>query len=203
MNITGFTEKRRTERIGSVIMQRKRIAEIMCLVSFLAIFMITNINNQEQTENIKKAYRIDATDTVEKYRYLSSSDYRDEIEEIRNEILYGELEEATMAVQAEAGNQDYLGKAYVADVIFNRVDDPDFPDNIHDVIYQKNPVQFAITVDGAIDRAGYTVDEETFQIVLTEYFNRSEEEIVYFRTGHYSECGTPAFKHGDHYFSTK
>lgn len=184
-------------------MQRKRIAEMICLVSFLAIFMITNTNNQEQIENSRRTYRIDDTEIVEKYSYLSELDYRDGVEELRNEILYGELEEATLAVQAEAGNQDDLGKRYVADVLFNRVDDPDFPDNIHDVIYQSNPVQFAVTVDGAIERAGYTVDERTFQLVLDEYFNRSEEEIMYFRTDHYSECGTPAFKHGDHYFSTK
>ena len=184
-------------------MQRKRIAEMMCLVSFLAIFMMTNTNNQEQIENSRRTYRIDDTEIVERYKCLSASDYRDGVEEIRNEILYGELEEVTLAVQAEAGNQDDLGKRYVADVLFNRVDDPDFPDNIHDVIYQSNPVQFAVTVDGAIERAGYTVDEKTFQLVLDEYFNRSEEKVIYFRTDHYSECGTPAFKHGDHYFSTK
>lgn len=169
----------------------------------MTVFVISNINNHIDKEIVIMTINIESTIIPESYTIVQHEYWADEIEEIKTEVLYGELEEAALAVQAEAGNQDDLGKRYVADVVFNRVDDPDFPDNIHDVIYQSNPVQFAITVDGAIERAGYTVDEKTFQLVLDEYFNRSEEEIIYFRTDHYSECGTPAFKHGDHYFSRR
>ena len=146
-----------------------------------------------------------AEDTVlpERYVMLHSTSADDEQEEIRNEIYYGEIEEVALIVQAEAGNQDELGKRYVADVIWNRVDDKDFPDKPLDVIYQIDPVQFATTVDGAIERAGYTVTEEDFQIALEERESRTNSEIIYFRTDRYSDSGTTAFKYGDHYFSTK
>lgn len=159
-----------------------------------------NKNVQHDTEILYKA-----EDTVlpERYVMLHSISADAEIDEIRNEIYYGEIEEVALIVQAEAGNQDELGKRYVADVIWNRVDDTDFPDKPLDVIYQIDPVQFATTVNGAMGKAGYTVTEEDFQIALEERESRTNSEIIYFRTDRYSDSGTPAFKYGDHYFSTK
>ena len=153
-------------------------------------------------ENEQKEQIID-TVTVEKYNLICHSDFNIEQEEIRNEIYYGEIEEVALIIQAESGNQDELGKRYVADVVWNRVDNEDFPDKPLDVIYQIDPIQFATTVNGAMGKAGYTVTDDVFQIALEERENRTNAEIIYFRTDHYSECGHPAFKHGDHYFSTK
>jgi N-acetylmuramoyl-L-alanine amidase len=180
---------------------RKRIVEILFLVSFLATFIVTNRNNQNDTETVKTALNIKESCIPERYHMLNT-DYETYEEEIRNEIMYGELENVALIVQAEAGNQDELGKRYVADCIFNRVDDEDFPDTISEVIYQINPVQFATTIDGSMEKAAYTITEDVFQIVLEESEERTDSDIIYFRTGRYG-CGTPAFKHGDHYFSTK
>lgn len=185
-------------------MRRKRLIEILCLASFIVIFSITNTNSHCTSENVIQAENIE-TSITDRHSYFvkkHATKYFDEgQEEIRNEIFYGEIEEAVLVVQAEAGNQDELGKRYVADVIFNRVDSDDFPDTIHDVLYQKEPVQFATVFNGAIDIAAYEVTEDVFRIVLEEYFQRVNSEIIYFRTGKYHDCGTPAFKHGDHYFS--
>lgn len=178
----------------------KVFVEEIALASFLTVIYIANRNVQTTVEKTSQATIID---TDVQYKTLTHSEYLIEQEEIRNEIFYGELEEVALVVQAESGNQDELGKRYVADCILNRVDDKDFPDNIHDVIYQINPIQFSTTVDGAIEKAGYTVTEEIFQLVLEEYENRTNFNIIYFRTDRYSDSGTPAFKHGDHYFSTK
>ena len=178
----------------------KRIAEEIILVLFLVCLCSVVMNVVHEEEKLKMA-----EDTIlpERYVMLHSTSVDAEIDEIRNEIYYGEIEEVALIVQAEAGNQDELGKRYVADVIWNRVDDKDFPDKPLDVIYQINPVQFATTVNGAMGKAVYTITEEVFQIALEERENRTNSEIMYFRTDRYSDSGTPAFKHGDHYFSTK
>ena len=182
---------------------RKRIAEIIILASFLAIFTVTNRNTHSDIETTKTELKIEDTVKVECTKILSHTTLESEQEAIRNEIFYGELEEIALVVQAEAGNQDELGKRYVADVILNRIDDKDFPDTALDVIYQIDPVQFATTVDGAMGKAGYTISDEVFQIVLEEYSNRTNSDIIYFKTNGYHSCGKPAFQHGDHYFSTK
>lgn len=201
------TGKRYEERIGRGITNesmKKRLVEMTILAVFSMTLMITNANIEQAIIDAgNEPGIIVAVETEEHYTRVEHETFEDEQEEIRNEILYGELEQVAILVQAEAGNQDELGQRYVADVVFNRVDDPDFPDNTNDVIYQVNPVQFSTTVDGAMGKAGYEVKEETFQLVLEEYNKRTNSEIIYFRTGNYSTSGHPAFKHGDHYFSTK
>lgn len=178
----------------------KRIVEESILVLFLACIFNTALNVSHEEEKTEMAQ-----DTVipEHYVMLHSTSIEAEQDEIRNEIFYGEVEEVALIVQAEAGNQDELGKRYVADVVWNRVDDKDFPDKPLDVIYQIDPIQFATTVNGTMGKAGYTITDDVFQIALEEQESRTNSEIVYFRTGKYSDSGTPAFKYGDHYFSTK
>ena len=178
---------------------KKRIIEMSVLAGFMIVMLSCNKNKPESiTYN-----QVFCEKTAELPDIIIETESLDEIQnEIRNEIFYGELEEVALIVQAEAGNQDELGKRYVADVIWNRVDDSAFPDSPLDVIYQANPIQFATTVDGAMGKAGYTITEDVFQIVLEEYENRTNPDIIYFRTDRYGS-GTPAFKYGNHYFSTR
>lgn len=122
---------------------------------------------------------------------------RDELEE---ELYYDSLELLAVCVEAEAGNQGLLGKRLVVDVILNRVDDPEWPDNITDVITQ--PYQFSSYWDGGMDRV-WEPSEETFQAVIMELEKRTHSDIYYFTAGGYSQYGTPWKKVGDHYFSTK
>jgi N-acetylmuramoyl-L-alanine amidase len=181
------------------ITHTKQVSEVVILAFFLALMLESRQDVQTTAEKTKEAQD---TKLPEQFTFLHPTVYAEEEEAIRNEIFYGELEEVALLVQAEAGNQDELGKRYVADCIFNRVDDEDFPDTISEVIYQINPVQFATTIDGSMEKAAYTITEDVFQIVLEESEERTDSDIIYFRTGRYG-CGTPAFKHGDHYFSTK
>lgn len=95
-------------------------------------------------------------------------------EEIRNEVMYGEIELLAQLIEAEAGNQDELGKRYVADVPLNRIDDPDYPDKMEDVIFQKNPVQFSCTVDGNFEKAGWSISAESFRVAYEEYTGERE-----------------------------
>lgn len=53
-------------------------------------------------------------------------------------------------INAESGNQVLEGKIAVGNVVMNRVKDPVFPNNIYDVLYQKN--QFSPASSGSLKR---------------------------------------------------
>ena len=53
-------------------------------------------------------------------------------------------------IHAESGNQSLAGKLAVGNVVMNRVEHPDFPDTIYDVLFQKN--QFGPAASGSIYR---------------------------------------------------
>lgn len=119
-------------------------------------------------------------------------------EQIEEEMYFDSLELLATCVEAEAANQGLEGKRLVADVILNRVDSPEFPNSITEVITQ--PYHFTSYWDGAMDRAVPT--EETFEAVRLELEHRSNTEILYFTAGEWPQYGTPWKQVGDHYFST-
>lgn len=119
-------------------------------------------------------------------------------EELEEQEYYDSLELLAICVEAEAGNQSLDGKRMVVDVILNRVDSPDWPDNITDVITQ--PYAFSSYRDGGME-AVWEPSEETFQAVRMELESRSWPELCYFTSDGWPEYGTPWKKVGDHYFS--
>lgn len=119
-------------------------------------------------------------------------------DDIETELYYDSLELLAHLVEAEAGNQDTYGKRLVVDVVLNRVESPEFPDTITEVIYQKNA--FAVVSDGAIDRV--VPSEDTYKAVKKALTERLNYDIVFFTCEGYHPCGTPWQKVGDHYFST-
>ena len=116
------------------------------------------------------------------------------------EAYYDSLELLAVCVEAEAGNQGMEGKRMVADVILNRVDHPDWPDTITEVITQ--PYEFSSYWDGSMDKV-WEPSEETFRAVQMELEARSWPELYYFTADGWSRYGTPWKKAGDHYFSTR
>ena len=119
--------------------------------------------------------------------------------DIEEEMYYDSLELLAICVEAEAGNQGLEGKRMVADVILNRVDDVDWPDDIVGVISQ--PYHFTSYWDGSMERA--VPSEETFEAVRMELQERSWPGLYYFTSDGYSKYGTPWQQVGNHYFSTK
>lgn len=109
-----------------------------------------------------------------------------------------EIELIALCVMAEAEGECEYGQRLVIDVILNRVDDPHFPDTICDVIYQKN--QFAGMYGDRITRC--YVKDGLVQLVREELENRTDYDVVFFRTGHYHSYGVPKFQVGAHYFSS-
>ena len=96
--------------------------------------------------------------------------------EMEYTISNEEFELLCKCVEAEAGDQGYLGKCYVVDVILNRVENKEFPNDIISVIKQKG--QFDVVANGRI----YTVPvtEETKQAVRDELKCRTNREMLFF-----------------------
>lgn len=75
-------------------------------------------------------------------------------EDIRN-IIETESEKKYLLarlVYAEAGNKTDEHQQYVASVVLNRMNSDKFPNSIDEVIYQRNPLQYACIEDGNIDK---------------------------------------------------
>lgn len=114
-------------------------------------------------------------------------------------FISNEVELLARVIYAEAGNQDRVGKLLVADVVLNRCENVDFPNNIVDVISQ--PHQFETYSTGAIWK--YDLDDSCIDVALQEIeaIKRYNEDVLYFRTDEFHTYGTPLFQHQDHYFN--
>lgn len=148
----------------------------------------------ESNKVVKKIEVVDmTTETVPHVEELTEDD-------LEETMYYDSLELLALLVEAEAGNQDLEGKRLVVDVVLNRVDDPDFPNDIWGVITDKNA--FSSYWDGGIDKV-WSPAESTYEAVRLELEERSYPGVLYFTSEGYSIYGTPWRKVGDHYFSIK
>jgi spore germination cell wall hydrolase CwlJ-like protein len=165
------------------------------------------VNHQEpstipvhyDTELFEQTEQVEQKITDEEDLKVNFQSYEMTPDDIALEEYYDSLELLACCVEAEAGNQGLVGKKYVVDVVLNRVDDADYPDNITDVIMQRN--QFSVVLDGRIWEVEPT--EETFQAVREELENRTDYEVLFFTSVGFSQYGTAWEKIGDHYFSRK
>lgn len=113
-------------------------------------------------------------------------------------ISQEEIDLIALVTMAEAEGETELGKRLVIDTILNRVDDPHFPDTVHDVIYYPNA--FSPMWNGRIDRCYVT--DDIVELVKEELLERTNYECVFFTAGAYSEYGEPRFQECCHYFSS-
>lgn len=108
-----------------------------------------------------------------------------------------EVELIALLTMAEAEGEPEEGQRLVIDTVLNRVDSPYFPDTVHEVVYQKN--QYAGMYGERVERC--YIKEELCQLVREELRERTNSEVVFFRTKHYHSYGVPLFQVGNHYFS--
>lgn len=113
------------------------------------------------------------------------------------EITDWELEWLARAVWSEAGTEEYSGMRLVAAVILNRVEHEAFPSSIYEVITQ--PGQFEAYRNGAMIEK--TPTPEAIAAARDEMIERSNTEVLFFRTKKYHSGTTPVIKHKNHYFS--
>lgn len=105
---------------------------------------------------------------------------------------------------AEAGNQDLTGKKLVVDTVLNRVADPDFPDTIEGVIYQKN--QYSAVWNGQMRKyleGREAITDDCFTAANEELIDQVDYAAIYFNAGGWPEYGTRLYKYGDHYFASR
>ena len=110
-----------------------------------------------------------------------------------------DMELIAWMTMAEAEGESEYGQRLVIDTILNRVDSSTFPDSVYGVLYQ--PYQFSSINDGRFGRC--YVKEELYDLVVEEVQNRTNYDVIFCRTGHYSEYGTPLLKEGAHYFNSR
>lgn len=99
---------------------------------------------------------------------------------------------------AESGNQTILGKRLVIDTVLNRVEHPNFPNTIREVINQTN--QFSPVLSGSIHQ--YEPADEVVALIYEEIERRTDPDVIFFRAGDYGPYGVPMYKLGGHYFSS-
>ena len=120
------------------------------------------------------------------------------VSEGTNKLSQEDVDLISRVVMAEAEDEPYEGKIYVVDTILNRVDSKHFPNNVHDVIYQKD--QFTSMWNGRYNRCQSSKDLD--KMIQEEYKNRSNRDIVFFTADHYGEYGRRLFSVGNHYFAS-
>lgn len=106
-----------------------------------------------------------------------------------------DVELIALVAMGEAENQSELGKRLVIDTVLNRMDH--YGDTASEIIYA--PGQYTCMWDGRIKKC--YVREDIVQLVQEELENRTNYDVIYFRTGHYHNFGTPIMPEGAHYFS--
>jgi len=80
-----------------------------------------------------------------------------------------ELDLLIRLVHAEAAGESYIGKVAVAASVLNRVDSPDYPDTIKDVIYHvvgENGYQYTPVANGRINQPGDAAAAQAVEAAL-------------------------------------
>ncbi len=109
-----------------------------------------------------------------------------------------EIRLLALLTMAEAEGESEEGQRLVIDTVLNRVDDARFPDDIRSVICQPNQY----TSLDSERMAECFVQEELVALVRDELEDRTDHDVIFFRTKRYSKYGTPLFQVGNHYFSS-
>lgn len=110
-----------------------------------------------------------------------------------------EINLIALITMAEAEGESELGKRLVIDTILNRVEYDGFGESVYQVIYA--PRQFECMTNGRVERC--EVRDDIRQLVIEEAVNRTNSEVLFFRTMFYHDFGTPLVQEGAHYFSGK
>ena len=102
-------------------------------------------------------------------------------------------------VQAEdcGDENDYENQIAIAQVIWNRVDSPNFPDSVREVLTESG--QFSTVKNG---KCNAVADEHTRRAIIDAFLNSPyPSNMVYFRTNFFFK-GHKQYKHiSDNYFS--
>ena len=114
------------------------------------------------------------------------------------EKFYEDLDLLAAITMAEAGNQSELGKRLVIDTVLNRCNSDRWRDD--DTLWEviTHPGQYNTYSNGAYKRVAIT--EDIPRLVEEEILNRTNSQVIYFKTNGYFSWAPALLKEGDHYF---
>lgn len=107
-----------------------------------------------------------------------------------------EIELMARITFAEAEAEPEYGQRLVIDTMLNRRDGSKWPNDIYSVLTQPNQYSYG---NDRFNRSYAT--EELINLVKEELQNRTDPNVVFFRTTRYSDYGTPYTQVCCHYFS--
>lgn len=136
----------------------------LLLISML-IFQGTNPHNQKKNDN-----------TVTKRASSDTNNPKQETTSSSSEDNNEDLELLARLVNAEAGDYSRETQIAVASVVLNRVESDNYPDSIHDVIYQAG--QYSPIQSGAIDESPNKQSTESARYVY-EHGSQIPPNVVY------------------------
>ena len=202
----------------------KRLTQSLVVIMFLlVIFDVTTSNGVEATEENVSAIAgaIDISWPTEDELTLVDTDTmivgepveeeEPELTELDSELylqyqkmgyteeeFLDDLELLECITLAEAGNQSEYGKRLVIDTVLNRIDSPCWRDD--DTIREAitHPSQYTTYSNQA-----YTyqeMNEDIARLVKEELLNRTNYEVIYFRTEYYFSWCPSVLQEGDHFF---
>lgn len=167
----------------------------MTIVSLIAPRITDTKTRAEVTNVVATVEPIEVVEIIEPIELPEAPQVVEEEPDLP--LTDAEIDLIALVTMAEAEGESEQGKRLVISTILNRVDDSRFPNTVNGVVYQPNA--FEAMHNGRADRC--YVSETIRELVISELRNRTNREVMYFRTGHYSSYGTPLFKVGNHYFS--
>lgn len=141
---------------------------------------------------------VEQTDKVISEPLVFPDSYYDpNTEEYREEEFWDDMELIALVCVAEAEGESEYGKRLVIDTILNRLDSEYFPNDIKEIVYAPN--QYQCISNGRINRVEY--NEYIANLVMEEYHNRTNSDVLYFKTESFFSFAKPIVHEGNHYFS--
>lgn len=113
-----------------------------------------------------------------------------------------EVELIALLTMTEAEGEPEEGQRLVIDTVLNMVDNPRYPNNVHDVVFRKNTYDgmHGTRYENCVARFD-SLKDKLCDLVESEALCRSSHEVMFFRTKHYHDFGVPMCHVGNHYFS--
>lgn len=187
----------------------------LLLITLMIIMVFTSYMFEKDVEKFSKRLDILETSTEKlllnttslenklSYNIENDDDNTDDVIQ-ESEIDDQELRILSQLIEAESGTQSFEGKLAVGTVVMNRVESGEFPNNIRDVIFQKN--QFSPVANGKINNEPSEDSVKAAKMIMegTRVLNPN---VLYFynpklvRTGNWIRGRKPTKVIGDHTFT--
>ena len=212
-------------------MLKRNVSMLICSFVFILLNIIkpVSISSAEAPKGIESTYEVEAevrqpdrakTDDLLIEETASDVSEPKELTEIGADSTHYYIPWADIKISleefkllcrttyCEAGNQSFEAQKFVATVILFRILDKDFPDNLHDVVYQGDGVQFNVIWRSDFDyvdfRQGADLTETACFLAIATYPEDPFDTVYFASGGYHTGSFAKDYKQiGDMYFSRK